>query len=556
MGIGRLSFLYFIIFQMTVGNTSLQAQRDFFSTYEFSHADSLRGNLGPERSCYQLGHYDLSLEIDVDKRKIHGKNVITVKSLCNNQRVIQIDLFSRYQIHSIKVNDLEVKYKRDGNAIFITLPKEINTIIPIEIEYSGEPQVARTPPWDGGFIWITDEKNRPWISVACQGLGASSWWPCIDHQAFEPDSMKISVSGPAELDIISNGIKTSDKIKENKREVVWKIHAPINSYNVNVSLGHYQHFYEQYLSSTGELLDLDYYVLDYNLKKAKKHFKEVHGVLEAFEFYFGPYPYYKDGYALIETPFLGMEHQSGIAYGNQYQYGYFGKKALPNMNWDYIIVHETGHEWFGNYLTSKHIGDLWLHEAFTTYSEALYVEYHYDYNTSIDYLQTQRKHRNAEPLVGPYHVHFDDWVSSDAYYKGTWILHTLRHVIDNDSLWFDLLKSYVLQDSHRTVEAVDFINYVNEFTGDDYSSFFDQYLYYPTIPALEYTVKVEDEQKCITYKWISDVEGFSMPFDIVIGDEKVRLFPTDSEWKEYCYDGDLELKFRDDLFLFDLKKKE
>lgn len=505
-------------------------QKNYFTHFKGTLADTLRGALRLERTCFIVERYDLNVEVFPRTKSISGKNRITLTPRCNvNVQEVQIDLFNNLQIDSILYIDKTVlSYRRVENAVFISIPL-IDTTFYIDFYYSGIPTEAHNPPWDGGLIWKKDEKNKDWISVSCQGIGASLWWPCMDHQSIKPKEMDINITAPKELNIICNGNEFFNKINKNTRTVKWHVSYPINSYNVHFSAGDYVHFSDTFYSKeTNEKLPLDYYVIRQNEKKARNHFKQVHKMLEALEYYFGPYPYYRDGYALIETPFLGMEHQSGIAYGNKYLNGYLGSKALSNMDWDFIILHETGHEWWGNLVTSSDIADLWIHEGFTTYGEALYVEYIYGYETALKYLKTQRNRiANKKPLVGPKNVNYEKWVSSDPYYKGTWILNTLRHVIHNDEVWFKFLKDFRKFGAKRSVSSEDFIDFLKGYTDIDIESIMIQYLHHPKLPTLEYKYKKGlNNKNTLMYRWKSEHKGFNMPIYIDIDGEEIKISPT------------------------------
>ena len=380
---------------------------------EFSISDSLRGNLTDVRTCYDVYYYDLALTIDDKNKKIiNSRNDIYLTSI-QDFETIQIDLFDNLKINSIIFDEKKLNYERSFNAVFIDFPRKIKKgeKLSFRINYEGYPRHAVNPPWDGGFSWELDKNKNAWIGVSCQGLGASSWWPCKDHQSDEPDSMLITSTVRSPLKAISNGNLISESTKYNKEleseanTRSWFVSYPINNYNVTLCIADYFHFTDYYISGK-DTLNLDYYVLSYNKQKALKHFQQVKPMLNCFEHYFGPYPFQNDGFSLIETPYLGMEHQSAIAYGNNYLPGYNGNKNfIAGLDFDYIIVHEAGHEWWGNSITTNDIADMWIHEGFCTYSEVLYVECMYGYQKMIEYIQNQKRFvRNDKPIVGPYGV--------------------------------------------------------------------------------------------------------------------------------------------------------
>ena len=527
----------------------------------YSKGDSLRGNLSSFRSCYDVFFYDLYIIVDDKQKKIlNSSNNIHLTALTDFQK-IQIDLFENLKIHSIEFEDKELDFQRIYNAVFINFPRVIESDenIFFKITYSGNPRVAVNPPWDGGFSWEKDKNDNSWIGVSCQGLGASSWWPCKDHQSDEPDSMKITCSVRTPLQVISNGNLINDTVVYNKdlntltTKSSWFVSYPINSYNVTLCIGDYTHFNDIYLNRE-DTLDLDYYVLSYNKKKAMEHFKQVKPMLACFEKYFGPYPFWSDGYALVETPYLGMEHQSAIAYGNNFLPGYNGNtKFTAGFDFDYIIIHETGHEWWGNSITTNDIADMWIHEGFCTYSEVLYVECIYGYDAMLEYVNNQKNSvRNDKPIVGPYNVNTRG--SNDMYQKASLMLHTLRSVIDNDSLWFSLIKGISYEFKHKTIDGIDIINYFNSVIQRDFSIFFNQYLNTKEIPILEYKIQKNGREHTLIYRWDA-ISGFNMNVLVNDGIKDIWITPEDT-WQELSL-GFCDIKafnIRQDLFFIDVKK--
>lgn len=528
---------------------------------EFTYSDSLRGNLSEFRSCYDVYYYDLDITVDDYQQKIiNSYNNIHIKALSDFQ-TIQIDLFENLKIHSIQFEHKKLEFQRIHNAVFINFPRIINENekISFKVLYSGKPRVAVNPPWDGGFSWEKDNNGNPWVGVSCQGLGASSWWPCKDHQSDEPDSMKITSTVRYPLQVISNGKKKSDKtffseeLQSKANKSSWYVSYPINNYNVTLCIGDYKYFNDIHINNF-DTLELDYYVLKYNYNKARDHFQQVNPMLECFEKYFGPYPFYKDGYTLIETPYLGMEHQSAIAYGNNYLPGYNGNKQfIAGLDFDYIIVHETGHEWWGNSITTNDIADMWIHEGFCTYSEVLYVECIYGYDIMLKYVNNQKRSvRNDKPIIGPYNVNKKG--SNDMYQKGSLMLHTLRSLIDNDSLWFSIIKGISEEFKYKIVDGIEIINYINEKVDLDLYYFFKQYLNNADIPIFEYKIQKNGRGSTLLYRW-NAINDFNMNIKVNIGQKDLWLSP-DSEWKEYGLgNNDIKsFKVRDDLFYVNVKK--
>ena len=505
---------------------------------EFTRCDSLRGTLTDIRTCYDVTYYDLQVKVDPGDSSISG-NVGFMYNVVEDFDRIQIDLFQEMNIKEIKLHRdhgrsaQPLSFERECDAVFIDFPEtqEKGTSGKFTIFYEGKPRVAPNAPWDGGFSWKKDDKGNDHIGISCQGLGASVWWPTKDHQSDEPDSMRVRCSVPNGLQCISNGnLEGKYSYPNGFTEYDWRIGYPINNYNVSLNIGKYAHFNDVYKSADGEKLDLDYYVLEYNLEKAKEQFKEVKPMLKCFEGLFGKYPFWDDGFALIETPYLGMEHQSGIAYGNDYQSGYFGHDYSGiGLDFDYIIIHEAAHEYWGNSVTSEDLADMWIHEGFGTYTEALYVECLHGYDTMIDYVKYQRTRiGNKVPVIGWYGVNAEG--SSDMYPKGSNFLHTLRGIIDDDPLWFDIIKG--LHEDHKiSIVTTDMIRkYVEDKGGLKLDKIFEQYLTYPTPPVFEYKTKKKGKDVVIEYRWKTDVADFKMPFKLKTNEGWQTIHPT-NEWQ-------------------------
>ncbi len=514
----------------------------YFDGFVFNKSDSLRGSLRLERTCFDVKHYALDITIDILSKTISGVNKIQFEyNEVSDQ--IQIDLFENMYIDSITYNHNRLNFYRDFNAVFVDIPDlPLNEIYSIDVYYGGKPIIAKTPPWDGGFVWDVDQNGAPFIGVACEGIGASLWWPNKDHLSDEPDSMDIKITVPNGLFAASNGNLISQSKTETTSSYHWHVSYPINNYNVSVTIADYAHFDDIYVSGE-DTLALDYYVLKDNLEKAKVHFKQVPQTLEAFEFYFGKYPFWDDGFALIETPYLGMEHQSGIAYGNNYKKGYngFAPKGMP---FDYIIVHETGHEYFGNSVSCADHCDMWIHEAFTTYMEALFVEYTYGPEMVYPYLKTQKQHANHYPIIGPRGVNFGEWGDSDMYYKGTWILHTLRKSLNNDKKWFALLKDFYTHFAHSICDADQVISYFDEYinthfeTAINVKAYFDQYLNHPKIPNLIYSYKSVGKDLQFSMKLVCENKSLSLPISIGNENEVFRTVDVNArDWITFRIEG-------------------
>jgi aminopeptidase N len=527
---------------------------------KLTRQDTLRGSIGPAREWWDVLHYNVYVAPDIPARTIKGKTTITYKVVKEKKSLyMQLDLQQPLLITEIYfnqkkyINDPSRPYYKDGNAWFIPLPPaELNSVHTIGIEYEGKPRAAVNPPWDGGWIWKKDEKGRPFVSVACQKLGASVWYPCKDHQSDEPENgATLTIRVPDSLTAVGNGrLKEKKKHNDGTTSWTWTVTSPINNYNIIPYIGSYVNFTDTLMGEKGQL-DLSYWVLDYNLEKAKKQFdRDVKTTLRCFEYWFGPYPFYEDSYKLVEAPHLGMEHQSAIAYGNRYMNGYLGNDLSGSgwgKSWDYIIVHETGHEWFGNNITTTDIADMWVHEGFTDYSETLFVEWLFGKKAGDEYTQGLRRNiQNDRPLIGPYGVNKSG--SSDMYNKGNNLIHMLRQVIDDDSVFRNILRGMNKKFRHKTVDSKDVEEYISNMSGRDFSKVFDQYLRTTKIPVLEY--KFEGDK--LSYRWANCVEGFNMPVRLAESGE--WLHPVTS-WKNTNATAALKENFMVDKNFYIMVKK-
>lgn len=491
----------------------------------FTQRDSLRGGLPFERTSFDVLKYDLELSVFPDEKMISGSNTITFRVVEDTEN-IQLDLFENMHIDSVnsaEFGNIEITRKHD--AVYLHFPRvlTINSIHTIIFSYYGNPVEAQNAPWDGGFVWSKDSNGKDFVGVAVQGTGASLWYPCKDSQSDEPDwGARINVMVPDDLVAVSNGrLVSSQKIEENLRSWVWEVKNPINSYNITLNIGDYVHFADK----LGDL-DIDYYVLRENEAKAKIHFEaDVKPMLTCFQEKFGAYPFMEDGYKLVETPFLGMEHQSAVAYGNTYKKGYLGRdlsKSGVGLLFDFIIIHETGHEWFGNSITSKDIADMWIHEGFTTYSESVFVECQFGYQKAMQYINGQRNLvQNKKPLVGQFGVNIKP-SNGDIYYKGALMLNTLRHTINDDEKWWKLLLNYSNHFKHQIIVADNVIDFFAKESQMNLRPIFEQYIYHKELPVLE----VEVTQNGLYYSWTAAVADFEMPVELMINDKIIRLNPT------------------------------
>ena len=509
----------------------------------FTHADTLRGTYGPSRDWWDVLKYDLHVKFDIQDSTISGYNVMQFKTLKAKEVYnMQIDLQDPMVIDSFLyvIKDWKVKcnYTRDGNAYFITMPLNKTTpanfkpyIASMRIYYHGKPRIARRPPWDGGLIWKKSKDGSPWVSIACQGLGASVWYPCKDHQSDEPDSAEMHITCPDSLMCVGNGRYRGKTVNgDGTATYDWAVTEPINNYCIIPYIGKYVHFGEVFKGENGDL-DMDYWVLQENLEKAKVHFADASRMMKAFEYWMGPYPFYADGYKLVDAPHLGMEHQSATAYGNGYQNGYLGRDMSGSgwgLKWDFIIVHESGHEWFANNITSKDIADMWIHEGFTNYSETLFTDYWYGKEAGNAYcIGTRKGIRNDIPIIGPYNVNQEG--SGDMYPKSGNMLHSIRQVIDNDEKFRMILRGLNKTFYHQTVTTKQIEDYISKESQFNFSKVFDQYLRTTKIPELQY--KIEGDK--VSFRYDSCVAGFNLPLKVSFGKEdktETWIKPTD-KWQ-------------------------
>lgn len=521
-------YLSILIIGFIVSN-SLNAQGLLGKKEEvFTHQDTLRGTITKERAWWDLKYYHLDIKVNPADSTISGSNTIRYQVL-NEYNKMQIDLQEPLKITKVIQDGNELKYQRDGNVYYIELvvPQKSGDIKELTVIYGGKPKIAVNPPWDGGITWKKDKNGNPFITSTCQGIGASVWWPNKDHMYDEVDDMLISVNVPKNLIDVSNGrLQSVIDLKDGTRTFNWYVSNPMNNYSASINIGDYVNFSEKFQGEKGEL-DCDYYVLKDNLAAAKTQFQQVPMMLKAFEHWFGPYPFYEDSYKLVEAPYLGMEHQSAVTYGNGFKNGYLGKDR-SGSGWgdkfDYIIIHESGHEWFANNITYKDIADMWIHESFTCYSESLYVEYYFGKDAGSAYVRGLRgRIGNKKTIIGKYNVNNEG--NGDMYNKGSNILHTLRQIVNDDQKWRTLLRGLNSTFYHQTVTTKQIEDYISKAVGLDLNPFFDQYLRNSNIPTLEYYFN----DTTLFYRWTNCIASFNMPIKVKINGVEKWLKPI-KDW--------------------------
>ncbi|MDB4870598.1 MAG: Peptidase rane alanine aminopeptidase [Gemmatimonadales bacterium] len=496
----------------------------------FTRADTLRGSNSPERAWWDVVFYDLHVKVNPGDSSIAGYNAITYR-VVKPAREMQIDLQLPLVIDSVVQDGAELSARRDGNAFFVRLVarQPIGTRKTIAVYYHGKPVAAINPPWDGGFIWARDSLARPWIATANEGLGASAWWPNKDIYSEEPDSQRIAITVPDSLIDVSNGrLRRTIPNPDGTTTYEWFVANPINNYDVAVNAGHYAHFTDVFQGERGKLT-LDFWPIDYHADTARKQFQQVKPMLQCFESWFGPFPWYEDGYKLVETPHLGMEHQSAVAYGNHYKNGYMGRDRSATghgLLWDFIIIHESAHEWFGNSITMKDAADMWIHESFATYAEGLFTECQQGKKAGAEYTIGQRKLiKNDEPIVGAYGVNHEG--SSDQYEKGANMLHTIRQLVADDARWRGIMRGLGRTFWHKTVSGKQIEDYLSSRSGIDLSKVFDQYLRTTKVPTLEY--KLQGSR--LSYRWTNVVPGFAMPVKVTTSPGNLAWIRPTETWK-------------------------
>ena len=494
---------------------------------ELTERNRLLGDLLPERTCYDVIHYLIDLDIDIDKKYISG--FVDIKAVAKNDfSKLQFDLARKMKLNRVEYLDKELKTSRNKDAVFVEFPDvKSGDNFTFRVHYEGKPLEAKNPPWDGGFVWEKDKKGRPFISVACEGDGANIWWPLKDHIADEPEEGATMIfTVPSDLFCVSNGrllevLNSSDK---DKKTFTWTVNNPINNYNISVQIGNYVSIQDTIIRGT-KIDTLTYYVLDYHEEVGRNHFKQSKDIIRFFEKYFGEFQWWDDGYKLVEVSYLGMEHQSAVTYGNNWS-NWGGERSWTNKYYgivDGLLFHETAHEWWGNSVTAIDPAHMWIHEGTAVYSEAMFIEDKLGYNVMIDFmLEKRRGISNKQPIVGPINQNY--WAFGDSYNKGAWVLHTLRHIIDNDKVWFKILKDFAVDNAKKHVSTEDFMNYVIGATKENYQIIFYQYFYDHRTPTLEYFQKNDS----LYFQWSNVVSGFAMPIDIDLNGIEKRLYPTKS----------------------------
>ena len=521
----KLSVIYLIILISVLQLIPVNAQYKTPASKIFTRQDTLRGTITPERAWWDLTYYHLDIVVNPSDSTINGTNTVTYRVI-KPAGLMQIDLQEPLKIIKAVQNNNVLNFKREGNVYWIELAEkqEQGKVYSVVLTYGGRPKISARPPWSGGITWKNDKNGLPFVASSCQGDGASLWWPCKDHMYDEPDSMLISVNVPGNLMDVSNGrLRSVVKQKNKTKTYNWFVANPIDNYGVNINIADYAHFSEIYNGEKGRL-DCDYYVLKEDLDKAKLQFKQAPLMLAAFEHWFGQYPFYEDGYKLVEAPYLGMEHQSSVTYGNGFKNGYRGTD-LSGSGWglkfDFIIIHESAHEWFANSITYEDIADMWIHESFANYAENLYVEYYFGKEAGSEYvLGTRANILNDKPIIGFYNVNNEG--SSDMYYKGGNMLHTLRQIVNDDQKWLAILRGLNKDFYHQVVKGSQIENFFSEKTGINLKSFFDQYLRDIRIPVFEYYLK----ENSLSFRWNNCVSGFSMPLKIYVSGKEQIIKPT------------------------------
>ena len=534
------------------GCTSL-LNKSTFEVPKLSEKNRLLGALLPERICYDVQHYDINIDIDVERKYLKGYVDFDAIAV-NDFNLLQIDLAKSMQLNKVEYKSKKLNTRRKEDAVYIDFPKvSEGEEFTFRVYYEGKPQEAKNPPWDGGFVWEKDEMGRDYVSVACEGDGCGLWWPLKDHISDEPDlGAKMTFTVPEDLMCVSNG-RLLDSIPNNnegKSTYVWEVTNPINNYNISVQLGNYVSLVDTVHRSNGKIETLNHYVLDYHKEVASTVFPQARKVIRFFEKNFGEYQFWEDGYKLVEVSYLGMEHQSAVTYGNVWN-NWGGDHRSWTKDYygiiDGLLFHETAHEWWGNSITAKDPAHVWIHEGMAVYSEAMFIEQELGYNVMLDFMLRKRNGiQNKIPIIGPENENY--WAFGDSYNKGAWVMHTLRHVINDDLIWWETLKAFAVENAKSNVNTQDFISHVESKIKINLKYFFDQYFYDHRVPILEYY----QEEENLYYKWTDTVNNFSMPIDVEVNGTEKRIYPTKELQVETIKEFSV-IHFRDWEFLYDKK---
>jgi aminopeptidase N len=489
-----------------------------------TRADILRGEYGRHRANNDLLHYTLEVRIDPDKKYLSGKNTIRFRMVQDDTR-IQLDLYANLSVDRIVFGTTPLTYTREVNAVFVDFPETLRAgrEYAIDFHYSGTPiETGRF----GGIAFRKDPEGNPWINTACEGEGASIWWPNKDQWRDEPEGMDLRVAIPSHLVDVSNGrFMGKTDLGDGYTRWDWRIHYPINSYNVSLNIGNYVHFGEK----IGDLT-LDYYVLPGNLDKARKQFAQAKPMIEVYEKVFGEYPFIKDGFKLIEVPYSGMEHQSAVTYGNRWANGYLerdwtGVGVSPKF--DFIIIHESAHEWFGNAVSAADVSDMWIQEGWTTYLEVIYVEHLFGYEDALKYINGYKeKVRNTAAIITQRGIHRSP--NQDQYFKGALFLHTLRNVVNDDQKWWTALRDVYQAFKYRNIMTEDLVRFMNARLGMTLTPLFDQYLRRAELPTLELAFSADG--KTVAHRWRADERDFAMPIRVGARERWQTIVPT-TDWQ-------------------------
>ena len=540
-----------LLLQLLIVSSCLFAQ-----TQTITREEMLRGTVTPEREWWDVLHYDLKVQFLPETRRMKGSNEITFKTVKAGNKM-QIDLQPPLAITKVTHSGAELKFEREGNVYWVTFESELPKGVEdkVQVFYEGVPTASKNPPWVGGISWGRDDLGDNFINTTCEGIGASIWWPNKDHGSDEPDrGMTISVTVPEKLTAVSNGRlkKVDHDVAGKTRTFHWEVVNPINNYGVNVNIGNYVNFSEKYRGEGG-VLDIDYWVLPHQKDAAMRQFKEVPRMLAAFEHWFGKYPFYEDSYKLVTVSYPGMEHQSSVTYGNWFRNGYLqrdGSGTGVGFKFDFIIVHESAHEWFGNNISMKDAADMWIHESFANYAESLFVEYYFGKKDAEDYVMGNRRLiRNDSPIIGTYNSNREG--SGDMYPKGGNMLHTIRHIINDDAKWLAILRGLNADFWHQTVTTQQIESYIGQKAGIDLSKVFDQYLRTTKIPLLKYKIN----GKTVSFSYERVVEGFAMPIGAKINGKEVTLTPN-ATTQSFEFSEDIKTFEVDRNFYIDTAKSE
>ena len=487
------------------------------------------GPLSESQAKYDVIYYGINLEVMSEDQAIAGYVDIKLKSLTDNLNKIELDLIDNFDVLGLTDPDNHgLNFDHGGDKLMVNLVKPAgkDELIDLRIKYEGQPVEALMPPWIGGFNWSKDSTGADWIGLSCQGEGAKIWIPCKDHPSDEPDSVALSITIPKPYYCAANGVlREITEPKEGFQTYHWITHYPINNYDINISIGKYKVLQKYYYLENGDSMPVIFYHLAQSEAGAEKHLDMAIDMLKTYRKYYGEYPFAKEKFAIVETKYLGMEHQTINAYGNHYKY-----RKINGKDWDDLMVHEMGHEWWGNKVTANDWADLWIHEGICTFGEALYLREKGGEKAYHDHLQMIKKRiSNKTPIIPKRNANSHEVYTGDIYSKGAWLMNSLRYIL-GDSAFFAALKDFATNPQYTYQNRVvtdNFIDLIKRHSQSDFSAYIADYLYTTNIPDVRvdsvsqnlYNVSIPN----IDYTLPMDISGDEMYERVVLSKKPVQI---------------------------------